>query len=116
MGPLEVMQAAFIDELTKIAVKGKFLRGLSHRVGRRPMRVSTMLKREKDGELFKTTKAAGDGSIPYSNSDPQTSTGANGPTGTPATLPKVQGEVPSREDGREAAATKIPSGSRTVMA
>lgn len=159
----EVLQSSFLDELEKISfAKGKFLRGaLSSRKGRRPMRVATMLKKEKGGELFKYTKqavdlkgaltgleaslnehkeldkkeravisamkaslsrrkTAGEGSVgnvvPYSDTDYQSSTGASGPTGKPAQIPKGPNDQPSREDGRENAHTAIPAFARFSLA
>ena len=117
-----VMESAFLDELEKIsAAKGKLRRASNARKGRRPLRVSTMLKKEKDGTLFKYTKQAGEGSggnvVPYSNSDYQSSTGASGPTGSPARgQPGPNDIVTSREDGREAMSTKIPAFARISLA
>jgi len=115
-----VMERAFLDELEKIAAAREQLRHGKSRAKRRPMRVSTMLRKEKDGTLYKYTKQA-DGSIgnvvPYSNSDYQSATGASGPTGTPAAAkPGPNDIVPSREDGREAMSTKIPAFARYSLA
>jgi hypothetical protein len=52
------MYAAFLDELHKIAASRGRMRVPQSRSGRRPMRVDTMLKKEKDGSLFKDTKIA----------------------------------------------------------
>lgn len=112
MNYVEAMEAAFLDELEKIATRGKFLKGLSHRLGRRPMRVGTMLKKEKEGTLYTHTKKADStGSlVATAMSDPP------GTTGKPAEPVRQPGEVPSREDGREMASTKIPSFARHVLA
>lgn len=60
-----IMESAFLDELEKIsAAKGKLRRASNARKGRRPLRVSTMLKKEKDGTLFKYTKQAEVEAIP----------------------------------------------------
>lgn len=112
----EAIQAAFLDELEKIgSARRKFLDAVKSRAGRRPMRVATMLKKEKDGTLFKLTKTSGEGSVgnivPFSTYDPQ-----NGELEGAAKRKLQQGEVPSREDGREQAAVKIPAGSQYTMA
>ncbi len=92
------MCAAFFDELSKIAAARPQFKVPNLRSGKRPMSVETLLKKEKDGTLFKHSADV----VHYSEgrADP----GA-------AMLPKKRGEVPSREDfdainrqdGREAA-------------
>lgn len=52
------MYAAFLDELQKVAASKGRMRVAQSRSGRRPMRVSTMLRKEKEGSLFKDTKVA----------------------------------------------------------
>lgn len=47
------MFAAFLNELQKIAVSRGRMRVPQSRKGRRPMHVDTMLKKEKDGSLYK---------------------------------------------------------------
>lgn len=107
----ETVRAAFLDELEKIAASSKLLRHGKARVGRRPLRVATLLRKEKDGEIY---KFSGDGSmgnvVPFSNED------APGVTGRAAQAPKSPNDVPSREDGRENSGTKIPGTGRFVMA
>lgn len=94
----EVLHIAFLDELEKIAVSSDRLRVVAQgRKGRRPISVSTFLKKDKDGTLFKHTgnheKVAGDNlgqaGVPWEEgvADP----GA-------ATKPKKRGEVPTKED------------------
>lgn len=67
------------------------------RKGKRPMRVSTLLKKEKEGTLFKASAAGGGQAIAYQSS--------NEPPGPAAKKPKSESDVPSREDGREMATT-----------
>lgn len=47
------MRGAFLDELEKIAVSRQRLSVAQARKGRRPMRVDTLLRKEKDGTLYK---------------------------------------------------------------
>lgn len=49
----EVLASAFIDELRKIAASKDRLRVAQIRQGKRPMHVDTLLKKDKDGSLFK---------------------------------------------------------------
>lgn len=107
----DVVRAAFLDELEKIAAASHMLRHSKSRVGRRPMRVGTLLKKEKDGEIY---KHGGDGSV--GNVVPFSDTDAPGVTGRAAQAPKSPNDVPSREDGRENAGTKIPGTGRFVLA
>lgn len=110
MNYAEVTRAAFLDELEKISsAKRKFMDALKSRVGRRPMSVSTMLKKEKAGTLFKQSEGSMGTIIPFSTTDPQDGAAAKAPR-------RQEGEVPSREDGREQTSTKIPAGSRYTMA
>ena len=135
---LEDMHSGFLDELEKIGIAAK-LTGLKHRVGKRPLRVSTLLKKEKEGTLLKFTREKNakavtlpDGSgffigtvgkskkkmaegsagnvVPYANTDAQDS------TGKPAQAPKASGEVPSREDGRDNQQIRIPGTGRNTFA
>ena len=56
MNYAEVTESAFLDELQKIdAAKGQLLRTAKTRAVRRPMRVATMLRKDKAGELYKFT-------------------------------------------------------------
>lgn len=51
----QITSDAFHDELEKIAVSWRRLMVARSRTGRRPMKVSTLLKKEKDGTLYKHT-------------------------------------------------------------
>lgn len=46
------------DEFIKISLSRKGMTVAQSRKGRRPMRVATMLRKEKEGTLYKFTKAA----------------------------------------------------------
>ena len=106
----DVLRAAFLDELEKIAASSKVLRHSKSREHRRPMRVSTLLRKEKDGEICKHAEGSGGNVVPFANED------APGVTGRAAQAPKSPNDVPSREDGRENAGTKIPGTGRFDMA
>jgi hypothetical protein len=47
------LKGAFFDELEKIAVSRQLMRVAQSRKGRRPMRVDTMLRKEREGTLYK---------------------------------------------------------------
>lgn len=80
------MLAGFVDELGKIASAHGRMHVPKERKGRRSMTVDTLLKKEKDGTLFKEGDAAG---------APQpVRGGADGDGAAP--LPKRPGEVPGR--------------------
>jgi len=81
--------SAFFNELEKLAVSSD--RMVKQRIGRRPMAVETMLRKEKEGDLYKYTKTgqSDQSSLFYSENDPK--------TGKPAMTRKKKGEVPSRE-------------------
>lgn len=79
------MEAAFLDELEKIAASFKQLNVPKGRSGRRSISVENFLKKDKDGKLFrKHAFTAGYEDGPHD-------TGAAKP-------PKKKGEVPSRDD------------------
>lgn len=78
-------------------------------MGKRPLRASTLLKKDKDGTLRKTAEGSQGGSIPFAANDPAS-------TGKPAQAPKAAGDVPSREDGRDNQQTRIPGTGRTSLA
>lgn len=105
------MQAGFLDELEKIAASKAMLQAVSKtRRGKVPMRVSTLLKKEKDGTLWKT---GGEGSVGN-----LVSTAAGDPpgmTGGSAKAPKSADEPASRDDAREHIAT-IPAPGVMVLA
>jgi hypothetical protein len=104
------MRAAFLDELEKIAASSKLLRHGKSRIGKRPMRVSTLLRKDKEGEIYKHGEGSMGNVVPFSDED------APGVTGRAAQAPKSPNDVPSREDGRENAGTKIPGTGRSVLA
>lgn len=83
-----VLKGAFFDELEKIAVSKHRLSVAQARQGRRPMTVSTLLKKEKEGTLYKKGQF-------YGPSQP-VSVGPADPG--EARRPKKKGDVPSRED------------------
>lgn len=103
MHPVGVLRTAFLDELEKIAVSRHRMNVSQTRKGRRPMRVDTLLKKEKEGTLYKKAQF-------YAPSQPF-SVGPADPA--EARKPKKKGDVPSkddtdvvqRSDQRESAAT-----------
>lgn len=82
------MFAGFADELEKIAAARGQMSIPKERQGRRPMTVDTLLRREKDGTLFKEKKADSQG-------NPQPVRGGADSDGA-APLPRRLGEVPGR--------------------
>jgi predicted DNA-binding ribbon-helix-helix protein len=50
----EVLEKAFFDELEKISASFKSMHVSKSRSGRRSMSVDTLLRKEKDGTLFKS--------------------------------------------------------------
>jgi hypothetical protein len=48
---------SFFDELTKISMSAQRLRVGKTRSGKRPLSVSTLLKKEKDGSIYKFSRA-----------------------------------------------------------
>jgi hypothetical protein len=101
-----VMEAAFLDELEKIAASLRRLNIPKTRVGRRPISVAKFLAKDQAGHLFR--KHAGVSSYTEGYIDP----GAY-------KKPRKKGEVPSKEDneivtrqedGREMTATTPPLG------
>lgn len=114
---LETLQA-FRNELLKLSAARSRMTVAQSRVGRRPMRVDTMLQKEKDGTLYKAAGAMGttgssDGApavVPYEDSKFM---------GVPAKTKKRRWEVPSVDDppnrpdrveGRDAAVTQVGPG------
>jgi hypothetical protein len=88
--PVGVLRSAFLDELEKIAVSRHRLSVAQSRKGRRPMTVTTLLKKEKEGTLYKHGQF-------YAPAQPF-STGPADPA--EARRPKKKkGDVPSKEDG-----------------
>jgi hypothetical protein len=53
------VQAAFLDELGKIAASKQVMDRPQQRSGRRPLSVDTLLKRDKEGKLFSKDKLGG---------------------------------------------------------
>ena len=93
----------FFDEMEKISSSSGVLRHGKSRVGKRPLRVSTLIAKDKAGTL---RKHAGEGSI--GNSVAFAADDPVGTTGKPATAPKgINDIVPTREDGRENQAIRI---------
>lgn len=83
------MRSGFLDELEKIAISRHRLRVSQSRKGRRPMRVDTLLRKEKDGTLYKTAYLP---SLSFTEK----------PMDLPeARRPKKKGDVPSKEDPPE---------------
>lgn len=98
----------FGDELEKLNASRSRMTVSQTRKGRRPMRVDTMLKKEKEGTLYKYTKTASSkldtkkkltkistaGSeqsrLEYQETEP-------GVTGSPAKAKVLRGDVPTRE-------------------
>ncbi len=81
------MLAAFVDELEKIAASHGRMKLPKERKGRRPMSVTTLLRKEKDGTLFKEADAQG-------RPEPVRGAGADDPGAAP--LPKRLNDVPTR--------------------
>lgn len=100
----QVQLEAFHDELGKLAAAAFQLRVGKSRLGKRPLSVSSLLRKEKDGTLFKYTKMAA--ILPFIQ--PPSQPGSVRP-------PKRKGDVPTRdetnsmkrEDGRENATTVL---------
>ena len=82
------MHSAFADELEKIAISMRHM--VKHRSGRRPMKVTTLLRKEKEGTLYKHAQYSEQSSLFYTEDDPK--------TGKATATKKRKGEVPSRED------------------
>jgi hypothetical protein len=80
--------AGFLDELTKIAASHGRMHMTKSRAGRRPMRVDTMLKKEKDGTLWKEGDSQG---------NPQDTRGSGADDPGAAKLPKRAGETPTKD-------------------
>jgi|SRR5690606_10417785 len=55
---IDTIQAAFLDELQKIAASKGSLNRLQLRIGRRPISVDKLLQRDKEGKLFKKLSGA----------------------------------------------------------
>ena len=101
---------AFADETQKIAAASGLMRVAKTRAGKRPLKVSTLLRKENEGSLWKKKAESSLGTIvSYADND------APGTTGKPAKRQKTQQETPSREDGRDFAAT-VPGPGRTAYA
>jgi hypothetical protein len=59
----DVVLRAFSDELQKIALSRHFIRIAKSRSGRRPISVTALLRKEKDGTLYKHTKKMAEASV-----------------------------------------------------
>lgn len=109
----EVVERAFLDELQKIAASKQQMTVSQTRQGRRPMSVSTMLEKHKDGSLFKkgyspgSTNTLGGGTQPYlaEGVAPEVRKAGDAPSRDGATV----GLKPKREDGHDMTAT-VPAG------
>lgn len=93
-----VMYAGFLDELEKIAASGHRLSVPKSREGRRSMRVDTMLKKDKNGTLY---KKAWQDQLPGGLADDKT------PDDFPATALLQGKRVESEHTSRPALATEI---------
>jgi hypothetical protein len=82
-----LMFASFVDELTKIAASHGAMNIPKARSGIRPMSVDTLLRKEKDGTLWKQADSQG---------NPQNVRGDSSDDPGAAQLPKRPGEVPTR--------------------
>jgi len=101
----------FFDEMTKIGASAGVLRQGKSRIGTRPLRVSTLLDKDKKGTLRKHAEGSIGNSVPFAADDPV------GATGKPATAPKgINDIVPTREDGREQQATRIVGSGKNLFA
>lgn len=84
---------SFLDELEKIAAARKRMTVAQSRQGRRPMRVDTMLKKDKEGTLYKAADAGSEQArLEYQEMEPGKLTGRM------AVPQNKKGDVPSRED------------------
>lgn len=81
------MLEAFVDELEKIATSHGRMRLPKERKGRRPMSVTTLLRKEKDGTLFKESDAQG---------RPESVRGAGADDPGAAALPRRLNDGPTR--------------------
>lgn len=100
------MRAAFFDELEKIGAARKF-HVSKERKGRRSISVHNLLKREKDGTLYKNSSSIGT-VVPFAA--PFDANEARAPK-RPGDLPsKEDGDTITRMDGRQEAATVHGSG------
>lgn len=106
-----VTRAAFLDELTKIAVANARLDSTSKsRSGTRPISVDTLLKKEKDGTLYKKAED-------WAGAPVDVGVGVVDPAS--ARRPRRKGDVPTeddtnkvdRVDGRGEATTTTGQGS-----
>ena len=99
MDLLAIMESSFLDELEKIAAVRPDIRKAmtvpQSRSGRRPLSVSKMLAKEKDGTLWKEGEGSIGNLVPTAAGEPV------GSTDNPARPTRTSSEVPSREDGRE---------------
>ncbi len=94
---MNTMLAAMRDELEKIAVSQHRLRGSKVRTGRRPLSVASLLRKEKDGSLYKDAGLIDSafGGHGYS----QESTASPGPqVGKPAQGKVKKNDVPSLDE------------------
>lgn len=96
MGYFEFMQLAFLDELEKIGASHGRLQFSKTRAGRRPVSASTMLRKDKEGTLYKASQSYAD---EQANID--MSYGSRAPNRKPSDVPSREGnEVQARSGGR----------------
>lgn len=93
----------FLDELEKIAASKKRWRTAQQREGIRPMRVHTLLKKEKEGTLYK--ESAGVAGSDFYAADPK---------GKGATKRRTEDEVPTREDSRDNVTTTVAPSTQVI--
>ena len=85
------MYAAFLDEMQKIAASRGRMRIPQSRKGRRPMSVTTLLRKEKDGSLYKDA-------APVASLYALNASGPSPATDRPATAKRRPGDVPTLDD------------------
>lgn len=85
---------AFADEMQKISASRSIWRLAQSRKGRRPMRISTLLRKDKEGTLYKHKLSAPteQATLNYQEIDPGRVEGSQ------AIAKKKRGDVPSRDD------------------
>lgn len=109
-----MMYAAMKDELLKIAACKSRMTVAQTRSGRRPMRVSTMLKKDKEGSLFKESGSyAMEAGGPRGTATPFPDEGLKGTRlrgkprkGDAPTIDDLSGAV-DKIDGRSSAYTQV---------
>ena len=98
--PTRTLKGSFLDELEKIAVSKHRMTVAQARKGRRPMRVDTLLKKEKEGTLYKSAPF----DAPFGSYPP----------GPSARRSKKKGDVPTYHDGAPTGGQLESFGTTTV--